>query len=78
MKLAEEEAARKIKEEDMEGTVETMGNPHKDTSEGKPLELIFPSLPINPRRPLPEIPIERLGTGLNKKVFISQLQEYQG
>lgn len=70
MKLAEEEAARKIKEEDIEATVETMESPHKDTSEGKPLELIFPSLPVNPWRPLPEIPMERLGSGLNKKVCI--------
>ncbi|TGZ46243.1 Radial spoke head protein 4-like protein A [Temnothorax longispinosus] len=69
VKLAAEEAERKIKKEDMEGTVETTGNPRKDTSEGKPLELVFPSLPVNPWIPLPEIPIERIGSGLNKKVY---------
>lgn len=69
MKLTEEEAARKMKE-DMERTDERTGSPHKDKSEGKPLELIFPSLPVNPWKPLPEIPIERIGSSLNKKVCI--------
>ncbi|XP_011878263.1 PREDICTED: radial spoke head protein 6 homolog A [Vollenhovia emeryi] len=69
VKLVEEEVARKIKEKDIEGTVETIGSPRKDTSKGKPLELIYPALPTNPWRPLPEIPIERIGSGLNKKVY---------
>jgi len=42
-------------------------------SEGKPLELIFPSLPVNSWKPLPEIPIERIGSGLNKKVRVYEL-----
>jgi len=42
-------------------------------SEGKSLELIFPSLPVNSWKPLPEIPIERIGSGLNKKVRIYEL-----
>lgn len=60
-KLVEEEATTKIEKEDMEGTVGT---------EEKSLKLVFPSLPVNPWRPLPEIPIERIGSGLNKKVRI--------
>ncbi|KYN21616.1 Radial spoke head protein 4 like protein A [Trachymyrmex cornetzi] len=69
-KLTEEETATKIQKEDMEGIVNTTRSSRKDKkSEGKPLELIFPSLPVNPWTPLPEIPIERIGSGLNKKVY---------
>lgn len=54
----------------------------KDTSKGKPLELVFPSLPVKFWKPLPEIPIERIGSGLNKKVRLykcasSQLEYYR-
>ncbi|XP_011689369.1 PREDICTED: radial spoke head protein 6 homolog A [Wasmannia auropunctata] len=67
--LAKNETARKIKEEEMEGIVETTGSPRKDTKSEGTLELIFPSLPVNPWKPLTEIPIERIGSGLNKKVY---------
>lgn len=42
--------------------------PHEGTGVGKPLELVFPPLPVNLWRPLPEVPAEKIGSGLNKKV----------
>jgi len=55
--------------EDMEKNVKPTKNLRKDKkSKRKPLKLIFPSLPVNPWTPLPEIPIERIGSGLNRKV----------
>lgn len=54
----------------MEGTVETTGSPRK---EEKILELIFPPLPVSSWKPLPEIPKEKIGSGLNKKVRIYKL-----
>ncbi|XP_018318300.1 radial spoke head protein 6 homolog A [Mycetomoellerius zeteki] len=67
-KLTEEET--KTQKKDMERIVKTTRSSRKDKkSEGKPLELIFPSLPVNPWTPLPKIPIERIGSGLNKKVY---------
>lgn len=47
---------------------------------GKPLQLVFPPLPVNLWRPLPEVPAEKIGSGLNKKVRAftsSQLSESQ-
>lgn len=65
----------------MDETVGATEIPHEDTVVGKPLELVFPPLPVNPWRPLPEVPAERIGSGLNKKVraFTSSqlLPEYQ-
>lgn len=65
----------------MDETVGATEIPHEDTVVGKPLELVFPSLPVNPWRPLPEVPAERIGSGLNKKVraFTNSqlLPEYQ-
>lgn len=51
----------------MEGTVEMTENPRK---EEKSLKLSFPPLPVNSWKPLPEVPIEKIGSGLNKKVRI--------
>ncbi|XP_025991672.2 radial spoke head protein 6 homolog A [Solenopsis invicta] len=68
-KFAKEEATTKIEEEDVKRNVEMPSNLRKDTSEGKPLQLIFPPLPINLWSSLPEIPMEKIGSGLNKKVY---------
>jgi len=58
----------------MEGIVEITKSLRKNKkSEEEPLELIFPSLPVNSWKSLPEIPIERIGSGLNKKVRIYEL-----
>lgn len=54
----------------MEEIVETIENSREDTSKGKPLELVFPPLPVSLWKALPEIPIERIGSGLNRKVRI--------
>ncbi|XP_036145932.1 radial spoke head protein 6 homolog A [Monomorium pharaonis] len=67
-KFAKEEAI-KIEKNDLERTVETLESPREDMLEGKPLQLIFPPLPVTSWRSLPEIPIERIGSGLNKKVY---------
>ncbi|XP_018396304.1 PREDICTED: radial spoke head protein 4 homolog A [Cyphomyrmex costatus] len=69
-KLTEEETATKTQKENIEGIVKTTKSSRKDIkSEGKPLNLVFPSLPVNPWIPLSEVPTERIGSGLNKKVY---------
>ncbi|KAL6256088.1 hypothetical protein P5V15_013323 [Pogonomyrmex californicus] len=70
IETAMKETEIKIKEGDTKETAKTMESLYKHTLEGKPLELAFPSLPkLNLWRSLPEIPIERIGSGLNKKVY---------
>ncbi|XP_070156847.1 radial spoke head protein 6 homolog A [Polyergus mexicanus] len=68
-KFAEEEAAAKNETEAVDETVGATEISYEDTVVGKPLELVFPPLPVNPWRPLPEVPAERIGSGLNKKVY---------
>ncbi|XP_029661316.1 radial spoke head protein 6 homolog A [Formica exsecta] len=68
-KFAEEEAAAKNETGAVDETVGATEILHEDTVIGKPLELVFPPLPVNPWRPLPEVPAERIGSGLNKKVY---------
>ncbi|CAL1675127.1 unnamed protein product [Lasius platythorax] len=69
-KFAEKEAeVVKTETEAVDETVGATEIPQEDTGTGKPLELVFPPLPVNPWRPLPEVPAERIGSGLNKKVY---------
>jgi len=67
-KRAEEEAAAKTEDEAVEGTATEI--PREEAAGEKPLELVFPPPPVNPRRPPTEIPAERIGSGLNKKVRV--------
>lgn len=62
----------------MDGIVGATEIPHEGV--GEPLELVFPPLSVNLWRTLPEVPAEKIGSGLNKKVrtFTSfQLSKYQ-
>ncbi|XP_072747686.1 radial spoke head protein 4 homolog A [Anoplolepis gracilipes] len=70
VRFAEEEAAAaKTEIEAVDETIGTTEISHVDTGAEKSLELVFPPLPVNPWRPLSKVPAERIGSGLNKKVY---------
>jgi len=66
---AEEEAVIETEEEEaVEGTATEI--PRQDAAVEKPLDLAFSPPSVNPWRPPTEIPAEKIGSGLNKKVRV--------
>lgn len=64
----EEEMAMKTENDVFEGMDEAEMPREKELVGEKPLELVFPPLPVVSWITPPEIPSETIGTGLNKKV----------
>ncbi|XP_076234627.1 radial spoke head protein 4a [Calliopsis andreniformis] len=64
---AAEEAAATAEREAAEGATEEEEEAEEKEEEG--LKLVFPPLPTHSWKPPPEIPLERIGTGVNAKVY---------
>ncbi|XP_020297326.1 radial spoke head protein 6 homolog A, partial [Pseudomyrmex gracilis] len=70
VRVEREKNDAKTEREAVKRTVGATETPREDPARGeKPLELVFPPLPVNPWRPPAEVPAERIGSGLNKKVY---------